>query len=73
MSQGGSEKASMRKRYLTYDLNDSQNLAGLGQERKTFQATEKGIRERSEQKEAWKTRGIETRAVDCSIEKEWGA
>lgn len=73
MSQGESEKASTRKRHLTYDLNDSQNLARLGQEGKIFQAIENDIHERSEQKEAWKTRGIETRVVDCSIEKEWGA
>lgn len=40
VSQGGSETASRRKRHLTYDLRDMQNLARLGQVGKIFLARE---------------------------------
>lgn len=53
----------MRKRHLTYDPNDGQDLARLGQGGKILQATEKSMHESSEQKKAWKIRGVETRAA----------
>ena len=54
MSQRECEKVSMRKRLLTYDPNDRQNLARSGQGGKILQATEKSMLESSEQKKAWK-------------------
>ena len=53
MYQRECEKVSMRKRLLTYDPNDRQNLARSGQGGKILQATEKSMLESSEQKKAW--------------------
>lgn len=63
MSQGGSEKASMRKRHFISDLKDKQKLPGLQQVGKMLLDREDSICERSEQKEAWDVGGIETRTV----------